>query len=164
MSIKEFCLVPRSDVEKKRISHHFTSQVKVTPRKQQQNSQNVMGDPLTPVVDNSIENAMKILLTQEQQQYADGIISYLRKHPIIRWDNSGNILSLISGVNLFDSIRYWANRNSNFDSTKIPDLRMMVKLIGLPETYIKNPKARKELFKGGRLSTKVKPKIKWDPY
>ena len=159
MSIKEFCLVPRSDVERKRSSHHLSPQVKVTPR-----IHNAEGDSVTPEVDTSVENAMKILLTPAEQQYAHGIISYLRKHPIMRWDNNGDLLSPITGVNLFDIIRYWVNKNSSFDKRKIPDLRMMVKLIGLPETYIKNGRARKQLFEGGTLPSKVKPRIKWEPY
>lgn len=157
MPIKEFCLVPRSEVEAKKKRPISLPETKIA-------QQNVKKESLTSEVDTSIEDAVKILFKPSVQQYVDGIISYLRKHPIIRWDDTGNIVTPIQGVNLFDIIHFWVTQNSNFDSSKIPDLRMMVKLIGLPKTYVKNTKARKQLFTGGNLQSNFKSRFRWEPY
>lgn len=83
------------------------------------------------------------------------------------------MISPIHGVNIFDIICYWLTRNSGYDPTKINDLRMFVKLVSLPESFIKNPKAKAKPFKrgrppstvkGGRGVSKVKHKLAWDPY
>lgn len=155
MSIKEFCLVPRSDIEAKRNPYQPIPQVSLPhERKTSQN-------------ESSIDDAINILLKPTDLQYADGIISYLRKQPIVRWDSSGSILSPVRGMKLVDVIRYLVTPNGTFDSSKIPDLRMMLKLVDLPKAYVRNNKAKIHLYKDETLpSTKVKQKekIKWDPY
>lgn len=187
MTVKEYCLVPRSQIEPTR-----PPQVKATLSPPQpvreKRPENVTGVITKSEVDtNTLDDTMKIILRPTEYQYADGILSYLRKHPLIRWDSNGNMMSPIRDVNIFDIIRYWVTKNSTFDSNKIPDLRMMVKLVSLPESFIKNPKARGKLLKGGslvslpesfiknpkamgkllkggNLSSKAKRKIRWHPY
>ena len=165
MPVKEFCLVPRSQLETKQTPHRTKSQVETKLSSFHRKSpQNALGEALIPEVDTTFDDTAKILVNNADRQYADGILSFLRKHPLIRWDSSGNMMSPITGVNIFDIIRFWVTRNSSFDSEKIEDLKMLVKLTGLPKSYIKNPKAKKVLFKGGNSPLKVKQNIKWDPY
>ena len=156
MPVKEFCLVPRALAEatlQRKLQVNPTSQqeLKKTP-------ENALGVLPKSEADTALDEALKIILKPTEYHYANLMLPLLRKHPLIRWDSSGNMLSPIRGVNIVDIIRYWLNRNNNIDSNKIPDLRMMVKLIDLPPSFIKNPKAKAQLFKGG------KKKIKWDPY
>jgi len=165
MSVKEFCLVPRSQVETRLPAYQPRTQVQPALAPQQTNTlQHVSSTPVKD--DPALDETIKILLRPTEHEYADGILSYLRKHPLIRWDSSGNMMSPIRDVNIIDIIRYWVNTNANFDASKIPDLRMMIKLVDLPKSYIRNPKARARLFKGGgHPPSKVKPgKIRWEPY
>ena len=136
MPVKEYCLIPKAEYEinKSSSSHqpnlHASAIVTPQPRVE-----------ATIVEDNSsLEDTVKILLNPKDYQYAEGILSFLRKHPLIRWDKSGNMLSPIRDVNIIDIIRYWVNRNAIFDPDKISDLRMMVKLVDIPDSFI-NPLA-----------------------
>ena len=158
MSVKEFCLVPRSLAE---TSLPPKLQVKATSHQElKETPQNVSEASPKSEADTTLDENLKIILKPMEYHYAHLMLSFLRKHPLIRWDSSGNMLSPIRDVNIVDIIRYWLNRNNNFDSSKIPDLRMLVKLVNLPPSFVKNPKAKAQLFKGG-----VKKKnIRWDPY
>ena len=156
MSVKEFCLVPRALAE---ATLKSSLQVKPTSHQEfKKTPQNVSEILPKSEADTTLDESLKIILKPTEYHYADLMLAFLRKHPLVRWDSSGNMLSPIRNVNIVDIIRYWLNRNNNFDSNKISDLRMMVKLIDLPPSFIKNPKAKAQLFKGG------KKKIKWDPY
>ena len=71
MSVKEFCLVPRSHLEAKQASHQGRSQLETKLFSFQRKSpQKVLGEPLRPEVDTTFDDTSKILLPTADRQYA----------------------------------------------------------------------------------------------
>lgn len=107
-------------------------------------------------------------LKSNDYDYGKGILSFLRKKPLVKWDREGKITYPVRDINIIDAIKYFVTTNSTFDANKIPDLRLVVRLGGIPESFIKNARARKKLFDnskgGGKKKNKKKRKMLWEPY
>lgn len=160
MVVKEYCLIPKSKVDK---HDYFKNLPPTAPHKALDKIDAVTLSK--PEHDSTVDDLMKMTLKPSDYDYGKGILSFLRKKPLVKWDREGQITYPVRDINIIDAIKYFVTKNSTFDTNKIADLRLVVRLGGVPESFIKNMRARHKLFdnhKGG--AKKQKRKIMWEPY
>lgn len=157
--VKEYCLIPKSRMDK-----HFNTPLTSPTFRQglQQPGEKVLSEPK---YDSTVDDLMRMSLKAGDYEYGKTILSFLRKKPLVKWDRSGELTYPIRDINIVEAIKYFVTIHGAFDSDKIGDLRLLVRVTGLPESLMRNPRAKKNLFPVNRGGKKKKTKkIKWVPY
>lgn len=100
-----------------------------------------------PAIDNRIDVRMKAA----QRDYAKAFLALMKHTPGITWDTNGNLLSPINNFNVIDILQTLSDVNSKlgFKADDIPFIKMLFHNTNLDPSFIRNNKARKQLFGGG---------------
>lgn len=162
MVVKEYCLIPKSKLDKHEYFKTPSPPHPSPPQRIEKPDERVLKEA---EYDTSVDDSLKMALRPSDYEYGKGILSFLRKKPLVKWDREGQFTYPVRDINIVEAIRYWVTKNSTFDPNKIGDLRLLVRVGGLPESFIKNSRAKSKLFsKGGQKTIKKKKKINWIPY
>ena len=178
MSVREYCLVPKTLADE--IIHHKQNEVKnrfmreeeedinKTPLRNPQFSIQRQQQP-------SLLDKVGIFISLSRQEYARSMLEYLKsKSDIVSWDEYGNLLSPIKGLNILEIIRVLGTQGSKISTSDKQKVKIFLDSISLPSSYIKNTSFKK-LSLGGTIITTMQPtslkhckkknkKCKWIPY
>lgn len=103
-------------------------------------------DPKPPL-DNRIDARMKAT----QRDYVKAFLSLMKHTPGIMWDTTGNLLSPITNFNIIDILQTLSDTNSKlgFKADDVPFIKMLLHNTNLDPSFIRNTKAKRQLFGGG---------------
>lgn len=99
-----------------------------------------------PAIDNRIDVRMKAT----QRDYAKAFLALMKHTPGITWDTNENLLSPINNFNVTDILQTCdVNSKLGFKADDIPFIKMLFHNTNLDLSFIRDNKARKQLFGGG---------------
>ena len=88
-----------------------------------------------------LTNILDIVFDVKYREYAKSILKHLAG--IIKYDSNGNILDPITGINIIDVIRFFITNSA--DRHIKEKIRVLLNMIKIPPSYIRNALARRYL-------------------
>lgn len=145
--MKEYCLVPVKIAEKYIQSKNKIPTQESTPKAviPATKPRPIVSPPSTP----NVNSLVKSFMTPATQEFGVSVVNLLRNSPGVSWDDKGNLLAPISGINLIDLLQIMANKKGTFPAAHRPLIKTLFGLTDLPKDIIKNPSERKRVFGGG---------------
>ena len=154
------------------IIHHNQNEAKSDLSQQEEDTVTPLH---TPHRQPSLLDKVGIFIKPSVQEYAKSMLDYLKsRSDTVSWDEYGNLLSPIRGLNILEIIRALGVQGSKISELDKQKLKIFLASISLPASYIRNTLFKK-LSLGGTIITTIHPtplkrckkenkKYKWHPY